>query len=253
MKVLSIANHKGGVGKTATARALGDYLAGAGYKTLLIDMDPQASLTMSCGFRLAVTPGMVDVMGGAAPGTLSIPRITKRVSDNLDLAPSNLDLSGVELGIVSRLGREYILKKALSGLTYDIAIIDNPPALSLLVVNALVASHGVLIPTQLMPVDVMGVKAFIHTLTMIKEGLGCKAEIVGILPTFYDTRLNTHQEGLEAMEAAGWPVLPVNIGRSVRVGEAAGQGQSVITYEPTNPQAGNYIELGRIIELWLKK
>ena len=253
MRVLSIANHKGGVGKTATARALGDYLAEAGYKTLLIDMDPQASLTMSCGYRQTVTPAIVDVLGGVQPGLLTIPKITKQVSANLDLAPSNLDLAGVELGIASRLGREYILKKALSGLTYDIAIIDNPPALSLLVVNSIVASHGILIPTQLMPVDVMGVNAFINTLNMIKEGLACEASIVGILGTFYDQRLNTHQAGLEAMQAAGWPVLPVTIGRSVRVGEAAGHGQSVITYEPSNPQAGAYKELGRIIELWLKK
>jgi len=254
MKVLSIANHKGGTGKTATARALGDYLANAGYKVLLVDMDPQASLTMSCGFRDQISPSMVEVMGGSEPGDKGISEVIKTVSKNLDLAPSNLDLAGVELGIINQMGREYFLQRALDELDgYDLTIIDCPPSLSMMVINSIVASDAVLIPTQLMPVDVTGVRRFMETVEAARKRLNTSVEILGILPTFYDSRYNTHQAALEAMRAANYPVLDVAIGRSVRVGEAAALGESVITYEPGNPQAENYKELGKVIELWLKK
>lgn len=254
MKVLSIANHKGGVGKTATARALGDYLAIEGYRVLLMDLDPQASLTMSCGYTEIITPSMVNVMGGANPGDKSIKQIIKPVADQLDLAPSNLDLAGIELGIASRLGREYILQRAIGDLKgYDLVIIDCPPSINLLVVNALVASDKVLIPTQLSPVDVAGVRRFTETIDSIKANLNTEVEVLGILATFYDSRLNTHQATLDAMRAAEWPLMNVYIGRSVRVSEAAALGQSVIEFEPNNPQTENYIELGKEIEQWLNK
>jgi chromosome partitioning protein len=123
----------------------------------------------------------------------------------------------------------------------------------MLVINAIVASDAVLIPTQLMPVDVTGVRRFMETVNAARKRLNTSVEILGIVPTFYDSRYNTHQAGLEAMRAANYPVLDVAIGRSVRVGEAAALGESVITYEPGNPQAANYIELGKVIERWLKK
>jgi chromosome partitioning protein len=103
-----------------------------------------------------------------------------------------------------------------------------------------------------MPVDVMGVRRFIDTVGRIRDNLNTEVDILGILPTFYDSRYNTHQAGLEAMRAAGWPVMTVAIGRSVRVGEAAALGQSVITFEPWNPQAKAYNDLGKVIEKWLK-
>jgi chromosome partitioning protein len=196
---------------------------------------------------------MVEVMGGAKQGEKEISEVIKPVSDRLDLAPSNLDLAAVELGIASRLGREYILQRALESLDgYEMAIIDCPPSLSLLVVNAIVASDGILIPTQLMPVDVTGVRRFMKITNEIQESLNTEAKILGILPTFYDRRYNAHQAGLEAMRAANWPITSVAIGRSVRVGEAAALGESVITYEGENPQAINYIELGKVVEKWLK-
>jgi len=252
MRIISIANHKGGTAKTTTARTLGDYMAMQGYKTLLIDLDPQAALTMACGFREGVSPSLVDVLGGGQPGQLAIMQVIRKVKYNLDLAPANLNLSGSELGITSRMGREYILKRALEGLGYDLAIIDNPPSVSLLTINGLAASEGVLIPTQLTPLDVNGVMQFIKLIDGIRAGLGIKLEIIGILPTFYDGRLKLHRQALAALKMAKLPVLEVSIGRSVRVATAAMSGLSIIETEPTNPQAGNYLQLGKVIETWLK-
>ena len=252
MRIISIANHKGGTAKTTTARTLGAYMAIQGYKTLLIDLDPQAALTMACGFRDAVTPSLVDVIGGAQPGQLAIKQVIRKVKNNLDLAPANLNLSGSELGITSRIGREFILKRALEGLDYDLAIIDNPPSVSLLTINGLAASEGVLIPTQLTPLDVNGVMQFIKLVDGIRAGLGMKLEIIGIMPTFYDGRLKLHQQALTALKRAKLPVLEVAIGRSIKVATAAMSGLSILETEPTNPQAGNYLALGKVIEQWLK-
>jgi len=254
MVTVCLANHKGGTGKTATCRALGDYLSREGYQVLMVDLDAQASLTMSCGFNDPVSPSMVDVFGGATPGDREISEIIKPVADRLDLAPSSLDMAGVGLGISSRLGREYILKKALAKVTgYDLVILDCPPSMGLIVINAIVASDGVLIPTQPTPVDITGVKRFINMIETIREGTDTSAAVIGILPTFYDQRYNTHQAVIDAMRGADWPVTAAGIGRSVRVAEAAAVGQSVLTFEPSNPQSENYKLLGMEIIEWLEK
>ena len=254
MRILTIANHKGGTGKTATTRALGDVLARKGYKVLMVDLDPQSSLTTSCGLS-EVSPNLTDVIGGAQPGDTPLKKIIKSVSENLDLAPSDLSMAGVELGLISRLGGDYVLRNILAGVSgdYDLCLIDCPPSLSKLVVNALAASEAVLIPAQAMPVDVAGVKLFLDTVRAIRDSLNPDLSILGILLTFYDDRLNTHKAALEKMTNAGWPVLPVRVGRSVRVGESAALGESIMTFEPGNPQAAAYGELGGLIELWLKK
>jgi chromosome partitioning protein len=135
---------------------------------------------------------------------------------------------------------------------YDIVLIDCPPSLSLLVINALMVAQAVMIPTQPMPVDVAGVKLFLDTVEVIRDD-NPQLSIFGILPTFFDGRLNAHQGAIEAMTKAGWPVLPVCIGRSVRVGESAALGESIITFEPDNPQAAAYRGLGGLVKLWLEK
>lgn len=254
MRILAIANHKGGTGKTATTRALGDVLAGAGFRVLLVDIDPQASLTTSCGLGDADIDSMADVLGGAQPGRLTLAKVIRPVKDQLDIAPASLALAAVELGLNNRLGREHILAKALQGVAndYDIALIDCPPSLSLLVVNALAAAQAVLIPCQPMPVDVAGVRLFLDTLGVIRENLNPGLSVLGILITFYDSRLIAHAGAIEAMGRAKWPVLPVRIGRSVKVGEGAALGESIMTYEPENPQAANYQKLGELVIKWLK-
>jgi chromosome partitioning protein len=254
MKTVVIANQKGGVGKTATAHTLGVVLAGAGLRVLLVDCDPQSSLTQAAGVRDVAGNSLAEVLGGSQPGRLPMGGAVRTVAPGLDLVPGDIALAGAELGLTSRLGRELVLRKALStlGSAYDLALLDCPPSLGLLTVAALVAADAVLIPTQPQAVDLRGLRLFLETLETIKAELNPSLETLGILMTFYDARLNHHRQALEALQTADLPVLPVMIGRSVRVAEAAGLGQSVITYEPHNPQADNYRQLAEVIRAWLK-
>ncbi len=251
MKILSVANHKGGVGKTATVRALGDVISKT-HRVLMIDLDPQSSLTTSCGI-VEADPNLTSVIGNSQPGNLPLAKVIQPVTENLYIAPSSLDMAAVELGINARLGREYILAEAIEQLKgFDLVIVDCPPSLSLLVINALTASNAVLIPCQPMPVDVAALRLFLKTVESVKR-INPSLSIMGILPTFYDQRLTAHKGAIEAMKAAGWAVLPFTIGRSVRVGEAGALGQSIMSYEPGNPQAAAYEKLGKAVTKWLEK
>jgi len=195
-------------------------------------------------------------MGGAQPGRLTIKQVARSLGENKPkLIPSDIELALSELHINQRYGRESILKNALESAQgkYDIVIIDCAPSLGLLTINALSASHAVLVPSQPSAVDLRGARLFLNTLEDIQNELNPSLELLGILLTFYDPRISHHVKAKEQLEKAGLPVLPVLIGRSVRVVEAASAGVSVIEYEPNNPQSKNYRELSEIIKSWLKK
>jgi chromosome partitioning protein len=171
----------------------------------------------------------------------------------LDLAPADIALAGVELELVSRLGRETVLKKALAGVStrYDLAIVDCAPSLGLLTVAALVAADAVLIPTLPSGLDLRGLALFLRSLEAIRE-LNPALEILGILVTQFDSRLVVHRQAVEAMRSAGLPLLDVMIGRSVRVAQAAGEGKTIGELAPGNPQAAAYKQLSEAVYQWLR-
>mgnify|MGYP003375816853 CR=1 FL=1 len=239
--------------KTATAAALGDLLAKRGQRVLLLDLDPQASLTQGLGID-AHGASLAEVIGGAKRGPLTMQQIIKNVSERLDIAPADIALAGCELGMIERLGRENIIKTALRDLPgYDVVIIDCPPALGLLTVNGLIAAHGVIVPTLPAAADLRGVKLFMDTLNQLRsDGLNAALELIGVLFVQYDPRLNAHMLAQDELKAAGWPVIGF-IPRSVKVQESSAALQPVTTYDPTSKPAQAYIELERKVIKWLKR
>ncbi len=255
MKIIAIANHKGGVGKTATTHALGAGLAQLGLRVLLVDIDPQSSLTAACGVE-ANGESLAEVLGGVAPGGLSLTDILLDVGngDHLHLAPSDIALSINEPGLIQRYGRENLLKRELAKVVrgYDVALIDCPPSLGILTINALNAADTVVIPTQPQISDLRGLRLFLDTLRRLRGELNPDLLVMGILPTFVDERLLHHRDALQVMRDNGLPLFEVQIGRSVKVAEAAASGESVITYDPTNKQAENYRQLAKVVAEWLR-
>ncbi|MBN1285774.1 MAG: ParA family protein [Anaerolineae bacterium] len=252
-KILSICNFKGGVGKSATAHALGAVLAEHGYRVLMVDADPQSSLTSACGVGDAAGASLAEVMGGASPGALAITDIIQELGANFDLAPADLALAASELGLTARLGRENVMKKALAPVAgrYDVILIDCQPSLGLLTVNALVASHGVLCPTQPTAQDLRGLNLFLDSVEQIRAELNRELEVIGCLLTFFDRRLVHHRDALEVIKQVGLPVLGI-VPRSVRAAEAASLCQPVTIYAPDNPTSLAYRELAEKVEQWAR-
>ena len=251
MITIAIANQKGGVGKTTTAAAMGAILADHGRRVLLVDMDPQGSLTQGLNIAPAAGASIADVIGGAARGTHKIQDIIKTISPGLDLAPADIDLAACELGIVSRIGRETILKQSLQGLPYDVCIIDCPPALSLLTVNALAAARAVIVPTLPAAADLRGVRLFIDTLESIKA-LNPALVLLGVLVVQYDARLIAHGEALETIKGAGLHILGT-IPRSVKAQEASAARVPVTVYDPQGKTSEAYLLFMKGITKWLKQ
>ncbi len=253
MRTLAIANHKGGVGKTAVSHALGVTLSrDHGRRVLLVDTDPQASLSGACGIGDASGRSLAEVLGSTAPGTLTLRDIVRDLGDGLALAPADIALAAAELGLVARMGRENVLGRALRDLGgYDLAIVDCPPSLGLLTVNALACAHGVLIPTQPEIMALRGLALFLDSLAQVRSALNPGLETVGVVATFYASRLLHHRDALATMRDGGLPVLDVTIGRSVRVAESAVNGETVLTYDPRNKRAAELRALGEVIDRWL--
>lgn len=244
--VIAIANHKGGVGKTTTTHSLGRALSERGYNVLLIDMDPQSSLSEGCGISQEKSAGhsLADVLGGAKPGTMAMKEIIVRVGDRLALAPANIDMSITELGLAARLvGRDRVLTKTLALVKgeYDFILVDAPPSLGMLVINSLTASDYVIVPTQPQVVDLRGLLLFRQTLAELRNGDGRPHEL-GVLLTFYSGYV-LHKTAQQAMIDAGMKVFRTTIGRSVRVAESPEFGKSILDYAPGNPRANEYRQL----------
>jgi chromosome partitioning protein len=242
-KVIAFANQKGGVAKTTTTLNLGVALAEQGLRILAVDLDPQGNLTMSQGWNPdEIDRSMFDVLVHKLP-------ITEIVRTNeIDVAVSSIDLAGAELALSSMIGRERALEKALLPVreSYDYVLIDTPPSLGLLTINALVAATGVIVPVQCEYLSLRGLVQLENTLSMIRENLNPHVGIQGILPTMFDRRLLHSREAVEILrENFGDLVLSTRIRKTVRYAEAPVKGQSVLKYDPSGEAADMYRDLAK--------
>src|ERR1700757_382622 len=217
-QVIALANQKGGVAKTTTTLNLGVALAERGRRVLAVDLDPQSNLTMSQGIDPDdLDRSMFDVLVHKTPIAEII------TSREIDLAVSSIDLAGAELALSSMIGRERALQKALLPVkgVYDFVLIDTPPSLGLLTINALVAAHGVIVPVQCEYLSLRGLVQLENTLSMIRENLNPNVEIEGILPTMYDSRTLHSREAVEILqENFGDLVFDTRIRKTIRYAEA---------------------------------
>jgi chromosome partitioning protein len=242
-KVIAFANQKGGVAKTTSTLNLAVAFKERGLKVLIIDLDPQGNLTMSQGFNPdEIDRSMFDVLVHKLPFEQVI-----RPAE-VDLAVASIDLAGAELALASMIGRERTLEKALEPIRsrYDYILIDTPPSLGLLTINAFVAADGVIVPVQTEYLSLRGLVQLENTLAMVRDNLNPKVEIVGILPTMYDKRLLHSREAVEIlMENFGNLVYETKIRKTVRYAEAPVKGQSVLAYDPHGEAAMLYRDLAK--------
>src|SRR5881227_1097925 len=242
-RVIVFANQKGGVAKTTTTLNLGVALAEQGKRVLAIDLDPQGNLTMSQGWNPdEIERSMFDVLVHKLP----ISEIIR--THEIDVGVASIDLAGAELALSSMIGRERALEKALVEVRekYDYILIDTPPSLGLLTINAFVAANGVIVPVQCEYLSLRGLVQLENTLTMIRENLNPRVEIQGILPTMYDKRLLHSKEAVDILkENFGDLVFNTKIRKTVRYAEAPVKGQSVLSYEPGGDAADLYRELAK--------
>lgn len=252
MNVIAIANPKGGVGKTTTALALAEGLAEA-YRVLLVDLDPQATLTEVCGIYEYKTPSIARVLDIDGAGAAPIKEAALPYAPNIHLVPADLTLLNTMMDLLAKEEKETVLKKRLSPVAsdYDLCLVDCPPSLGLLTASALVAADVVLIPAKPEKVDVRGLVQFMDSIERIRQLFNEELQILGLVMTFFNSRLSHHKDSLSHFQAIHLPLLPVRIGRSVRIPEAMALGHSILTYDPTHKESKNYRELVKIVGHWI--
>ena len=242
-RVLAFANQKGGVAKTTSTLNLAAALAEKEMRVLCVDMDPQGNLTMSQGLNPdSIERSMFDVLVSRMP----IENVIHKTE--IDIAVSSIDLAGAELSLSSMIGRERALEKALAPVKgeYDYVLIDTPPSLGLLTINALVAADGVIVPVQCEYLSLRGLVQLENTLAMIRENLNPNVGIIGILPTMYDRRTLHTREAVEILEENfGDLVFNTRIKKTIRYAEAPVKGSSVLKYDPTGSAADAYRQLAK--------
>lgn len=243
-RIIAIANQKGGVGKTTTCVNLASALAEAGKRVLVVDMDPQGNATMGCGVdKRQLEVSTLDVLLGEA--TVDEVKLAPE-GQQFELLPGNADLTAAEVGLMKLEARERRLSRALAPVQgrYDYILIDCPPSLNMLTVNALAAANGVLIPMQCEYYALEGLSALLDTIRRIQETVNPKLAIEGVLRTMYDVRNNLSNEvSSQLLQHFGDKVYRTIVPRNIRVAEAPSYGQSVIGYDRASRGSIAYLGL----------
>jgi len=245
-RIISLCNQKGGVGKTTTTINLGAALAGYGRRVLAIDFDPQGALSAGLGVPTHDVTTIYDLLlsGSVSPQDA----IQKTSVENLDIIPANIDLSAAEVHLVNEVAREQILARVLRKVSgdYDVILIDCQPSLGILTVNALTASHGVLIPLECEFFALRGVALLIETIDKVRDRLNPAIELDGILATMFDSRTLHSREVLErVVDAFGESVLETVIGRTVKFPDASVAGVPITEFAPEHAAAKAYKQAAR--------
>lgn len=245
-RVIAIANQKGGVAKTTTAVNLGACLAQLGKRVLLIDNDPQGNASSGLGVnRMETERCIYDVLINGMPLD-SI--IISTELDNLDLVPATIQLAGAEIELVAAISREGKLKKAIEPVIddYDYILLDCPPSLGLLTLNALTAAHSVLIPIQCEYYALEGLSQLMNTIQLVQKHLNSNLAIEGVLCTMFDARTNLSIQVVEEVKTHFKDkVMRTIIPRNVRLSEAPSHGKPIITYDPRSKGAQVYMDLAK--------
>ena len=242
-RVLAMANQKGGVAKTTSSLSLAAALHEKGQRVLVVDLDPQSNLSMSQGIDVEnLRDGMYDVLVKSLP-IAEIVQVRE-----IDIAPAGIELASAELSLSSMIGRERALQRALDPVRsqYDYIILDTPPSLGLLTINAMVAAQGVIVPVQCEYLSLRGLAQLTHTLEQVREHLNPEVHIFGILPTMYDGRTMHCREAVDVlMDNFGDTVFRTRVGKTVRFAEAPVQGRSILSFDPSGQAARWYRQLAR--------
>ncbi len=247
-RVIAIANQKGGVGKTTTTINLGAALAEKEQYTLLIDCDPQGAL--SIGLGLPAYDLELTLYSLLTDTRIPLPAVTHHIRPHLDLVPSNIDLASAELQLVAMMGREYVLRDAIGSVRerYDFVLLDCPPSLGLLTVNALVSADEILVPLQCEYLAMRGLDALVDTVARVQRRLNPKLSLFGILPTMFNARRAHSREVLKKVrENYPGKVLDVSIKESVRFAEAPAERRTIFELNGENEGATAYRALAEVV------
>jgi len=252
-RVIALVNQKGGCGKTTTAVNLAACLAVNKRRVLLIDLDPQANATVSLGLdpgelTRTVYQVIVDDPGGDGEGVELASVVTPSSVEHLDLVPSSIDLAAAELELSARIGRENMLRKKLAPVRdqYDYVLIDTPPSLGLLTLNALVACDEVIVPIQTHYYALLGMRQLLRTIKVVREEVGHEIEIAGVVPTMYDARTSISKEILQGIkDYFGDKMFKSAIHQNIKLVESSMVGVPVFVHDPSSRGAQEYMGLAK--------
>lgn len=241
---IAVLNQKGGVGKTTTVINLGAYLAKAGKTVLIIDLDPQGNATSGLGLdKHAISVSSYDIL---IDPNLVGKAIIETSTENLYIVPTNASLANAEIELVAKDKREFCLKQALSSLTYDIVLIDCPPALGLLTINALVAADNLLIPVQAEYYALEGLSQLLSVMQRVKQGLNRELELLGVVVTMFDSRTSlSEQVHDELKKHFNTKLFKTVIPRNIKLAEAPSHGQPIAEHDKWSKGARAYKALSK--------